>query len=392
MSVRLHVSMHERRRPIIAVAVLVAALASCGRAAQTSDKHVKAKAETPMEQPKLGEAGPRTFRPGDMAVYPGMGLVRVEGHQEHGGNPFLMLTVPDSGTTVGVPVAKIHELLRAPVSRAEAERLLTILRTGDAGPPDDRAWPYRFRDFQRALVKGSLEDQVRALHRLCVSRYALSFGERQLIMTFEDVILSELAHVVGGTKDALVDELHGMHPAFSASAPERPPEQPIARPTPTPPIKLAKHEYLGEFTVADGRLVVGEFTESSGDSPPDAEERTSFVSPAVPGAWHAFVRGDDEVEALIAVHRDHADRFKKLAKSAVPLSRVIVNGGRMTFLDAAVRDDPKYVDEAMFPLFGDGLILDRGCHSGTGGDGVDTVRGVLVDGKLVFVSVSFVEE
>jgi len=342
-----------------------------------------------MEQANHGDAGVRAFGPGDVAVYPGQGLVRVEGQQEIGGKPFLMVTVPDSGTTIGVPVAKIHELLRAPVSRAEAERLLTILRTGDAEPPDDRAWPYRYRDFQRALVNGSFEDQVRALHRLYRTRYKPSFDERRLILTFEDAILGELAHVVGGTKDALVAELHGMHPAFSASAPVRPPEQPITRPTPRPPIKLSKHEYLGEFTVADGRLVIGEFTESSGDSPPDAKERSSFVSPAVPGTWYAFVQGDDEVKALIAVHRDHADNFKKLAKSAIPLSRVIVEGGRMTMLDAAVRDDPKYVDEAMFPLFPKGLILDRGCHCGTGGDGVDTVRGVLADGKLVFVSVSF---
>ncbi len=345
-----------------------------------------------MERINQSDAGSKTFRPGDVAVYPSQGLVRVEGQEDIGGKPFLKVTVPHSGTTIGVPVAKIHELLRDPVSRAEAERLLTILRAGDGEPPDDRAWPYRFRDFQRTLVKGSFHDQVRALHRLYRTKFKLSFGERRLIMTFEDAILGELAHVVGGTKDALVAELHGMHPAFLASAPARPPEQPITRPTPKPPIKLAKHEYLGEFTVADGRLVVGEFTESSGDSPTDAKERSSFVSPAVPGTWYAFVQGDDEVEALIAVHRDHADNFKKLAKSAAPLSRVIVEGGRMTMLDAAVRDDPKYVDETMFPLFTEGLILDRGCHSGTGGDGVDTVRGVLADGKLVFVSVSFVEE
>ena len=208
-------------------------------------------------------------------------------------------------------------------------------------------------------------------------------------MTYEDALLGELAHVTGVTRAVLADELHRMHPAFSAAAPPRPPEQPVTRPSPKPPIKVSKHEYLGEFTVAGAGLVVGELTESTGDIPPGADERRSVASPAVPGTWYAFVKGGDDVEALVVVHRDHAGDLKKLAKAALPLSRVIVGGGRLTILDASVRDNATYVDDAMFPLFPEGLVLDRGCHTGTGGDGVFPVHGVTMAAKLVFVAVSF---
>ncbi len=71
------------------------------------------------------------------------------------------------------------------------------------------------------------------------------------------------------------------------------------------------------------------------------------------------------------------------------LSHVVVNGGGTTMVDAAVRDDSDYIDEARFPLFVEGLILDRGCHCRTGGDGVFPVHGATNGNELVIVAVSF---
>lgn len=212
-----------------------------------------------------------------------------------------------------------------------------------------------------------------------------------MIAMFESAILGELAHVLDVARSVLAAELHGIHPVFSGSAPARPPEAPLQRPSPPSPIELRGYEYLGEFQVTAGTLAIGEWTASSADRPADVKVRTNLLVGGLTGGWHAFLEGDDEIDALIAVHRDHVADFNRLRKDARDVGRVVVEGGAMTILDAAVRDDPAFIDEIMFPLFTDGLILDRGCHCRTGGDGVFPVRGTFEGNALVFAAVRFDE-
>ncbi|MBN2360302.1 MAG: hypothetical protein JXR83_12690 [Deltaproteobacteria bacterium] len=328
------------------------------------------------------------FVVGDILVYPAQGLMKFEGTEERQGEIFLRLKTVDGRMTIGVPMDRAQELVRRPVPRAEAERLLGVLRDR-TGQPDERPAAYRLRDGQRTLVRGSFEEQVRGLQRWYLTRFRLSFGERKLIGTFETATVDELAHVLGLDKQALIDELHGSCPGFAENAPVRPSEPPLERPTPKSPIELNEHEYLGEFQVTGGLIVVGEWTQSTGNQRADAKERSSFLAPALNGTWHAFIKGGDDANGLVAVHGDHVQKFKKVAQEARELSRVVVEGGGMTMVDGAVRDDSAYIDEAMFPLFTVGLIHDRGCHCRTGGDGVFAVSGVRKGSDLIFVEVNF---
>jgi RNA polymerase-interacting CarD/CdnL/TRCF family regulator len=379
--------MLESSRRVVAIALLVMTADGCGERSTGSGG---TQDQTPPEKPMHTESGgsdeTRKFEPGDVAVYAGQGLVHIEGQREIDGKVYLV-SKTEHGATIAVPVAKAPELLRSPVSPDEAKRLLAILRGRDGEPPDDRQQLYRTRDAKRTMVNGSLEEQVRALNRMYRSPYKPSLDDGRWIVIYEGIVLAELAHVAQTTMDDLVAELHRIHPAFSAENP-RPPEFPVAQPSPKPPVELANHDYLGIFTVADGRLFIGENIQSRPSIDAPSAPRV-LESPAAPGTWHAFLFRGKGPGALIAIHSDRAADFKKVQRSAKPLGDVDVNGGQISVIDAAVRSDPAALDEVMFPLFPTGLVLDRGCQSSTLGDGTHQVRGVLEDGRLVFVAVDF---
>lgn len=102
---------------------------------------------------------------GDLLVFKGMGLVRVEGEHDREGAPCWSLTCLADSVRLSIPKAGMPEFARRPVARAEAERLVALLQQ-QSGACDERPWKTRFREHEEARLEGSLEDQASALHRL----------------------------------------------------------------------------------------------------------------------------------------------------------------------------------------------------------------------------------
>ena len=335
---------------------------------------------------RRSDASDLPFQQGETVVYPGFGISQLEGTERRGTKTYVRVRVVESQILIGVPVGKARRVLRRPASSQEAQRMLDILRDRSSKPEEAQA-TYRFRDSQRILARGSLEAQVLALHRKYRSSYRPSFGEKNLIQTFESAILGEIGHVLGLDKDKLAAELHGVHPTFSATAPAPPADVEAENRGPELPQALRGYELLGEFQVTRGKIVIGEAARSS--QPVGVSERTGVSAPAVNGVWYAFVEGGDDDEALVAVHSEHVADLRKLSRDVRELGRVLFEHGVVTILDSAVRDDRAYVSEALSPLFTDGLVRDRGCYCRTSANGVFPVRGSFEGTDLVFVSVSF---
>jgi hypothetical protein len=318
---------------------------------------------------------------GDVAVWPGQGVVHALDVVERDGRRFWRLRAPITGVVIGAPVEKVAALLRPVAARRDADEALAHL-AAQGGAVDERHTALRVRDASKALVRGALDDQARALHDFYRQPFALGFAEHQVVRTLEQVAVGEIAHAIGAAFVELVGELHAVHAPFAPDAPRRPPEPPLARPTPRSPVDVPAARYLGAFRVDGGALVAGEWTTSA------AGDAVAVVVPAPSGAWHAFVQAE-RGRGLVAVHEAHVADFRRLVRDARPHARVRVTGGGATIVDAAMRDDASLADDAMFPLFAAGLLLDRGCHARTGGDGVFPVRTVARGGRTVFVAFGF---
>jgi RNA polymerase-interacting CarD/CdnL/TRCF family regulator len=349
------------------------------------------------------------FAEGALVVYPGQGLCRVVGTQQIAGKEFLMLEqTTGGGMKLGVPLNLAATMLKKPMPRDEAEALFARLLSTDF-EPDFRAWPYRYRDATKAMARGPASARVEQLLRLYRTPHKLSFGEAKMVGAFEDVVLSELAVSMQTSSDSLKEQLSAVHPVLRGEVPDRPPAEEFTRPRPPPPFELPLHEFLGTFR-SDGTLVVAEpgATLSSADQPPEEDVRHNAHVKVKPGNYLAFLRTDEpkddneaeneDVErggakkkggALIAVHEDFANKLLTLTLSAFDLVGVIVEGGRIAMLDESVRTDQNFIDEMEFPLFSEGLILDRGVMATTGGDGVFPVAIARPLGETTFVMVAF---
>lgn len=334
------------------------------------------------------------FEQGQRFVFPGRGLVQVEGSETRAGVEFLILAL--SSMKIFLPIDEAPRALRPVVSKEEAERWLAELRTMES-TPDDRRFAVRQAALMKVLVKGPDEARVRALQQLYASPFKLSFGERRLISVFEDAIVEEIAHVIERPAPSLVEELHALHSttgAFSTTAAPRPPDPPPP-PPPQAPIEIPDHDFLGAFSLRGDRLVIGDpaYVGSSNDERDPTPAAANVLVAAAAGEWLAYERHDDEegvVAALVAIHRDAAERWGSLLDSIVEVGDVWVDGGTMAILDASVRDEELYRDAMQFRSDDGGLIEDRGCLcTSGGGDGVYPVVATMEQGRAVVVMVRF---
>jgi hypothetical protein len=146
--------------------------------------------------------------PGSFAVWPGQGVVRVEGERD--------VSVVGSGATIHATDG-IETRVRPLVTHGEAEQLVAELKQA-SGNPDLRAFPERFRDGMATLVRRPLAQQVRVLHTLYRAPFGLSLPEREFMDSLERVVVGELAHVLGKDLDGeLLPELHARQPAFASA-------------------------------------------------------------------------------------------------------------------------------------------------------------------------------
>ena len=138
-------------------------------------------------------------RIGDLAVYPGQGVTRVEAFQkqEIAGQwcEFVVLRKLDDQSRILVPRERISDVgLRRVVATSDRERVWEVLRAASPDRPD-QAWSRQFRDYQDKLREGSIFEiaaMLRDLTRLAVSK-ELSFGERRVLDNARALLVQELA-------------------------------------------------------------------------------------------------------------------------------------------------------------------------------------------------------
>ena len=139
------------------------------------------------------------FDVGDKAVYPGHGVGVIEAIESKAISGreqlFYILRIADNGMTIMIPTGNIDVVgLREVVPPLEISRVFRILKERQVSP-DTQTWNRRYREYMEKINGGSIFSIAEVLRDLQVLKMGknLSFGERKILDTAENLLIKELA-------------------------------------------------------------------------------------------------------------------------------------------------------------------------------------------------------
>jgi CarD family transcriptional regulator len=139
------------------------------------------------------------FDIGDKAVYPGHGVGVIEAIESKtiSGREqlFFILRIFDNGMTIMIPTKNIDVVgLRGVIPSMEIPRVFQILKERRISL-DTQTWNRRYREYMDKINTGSIFSIAEVLRDLQVLKIQkdLSFGERKILDTAENLLVRELA-------------------------------------------------------------------------------------------------------------------------------------------------------------------------------------------------------
>jgi len=157
-----------------------------------------------------------TFKIGDKAVHPSLGVGEVMGIQSKdiAGKDmrFYVLKIVSSGATVMVATEAARRVgLRKPISRKQAKEVVEVLKQDEVAVTT-QPWNRRQREYTEMLNSGSpieVAKVLRDLYRL-KSGKELSFGERRLLDQARNLLITELALARRCKQTTVENEIQGI--------------------------------------------------------------------------------------------------------------------------------------------------------------------------------------
>jgi len=146
---------------------------------------------------------PLLFSVGKQVVYPTHGVARVEAIAEkvvsgEQRQAFYILRILGNGMRVMVPTQKAQQVrLREVIRRTEVPKVMAILRRNDLDICPN--WNRRYKDNQERIKSGSLYEVALVLRKLVLLQKDrnLSFGEKKMLETVRQLLVSEISHAAG---------------------------------------------------------------------------------------------------------------------------------------------------------------------------------------------------
>jgi CarD family transcriptional regulator len=139
------------------------------------------------------------FKVGDLAVYPAHGVGHIDAIEtrEISGEKqdFYIMKILENDMIIMIPVNNVEAVgLRDIINKDEVLRVYEIMKKRDI-PPDNQTWNRRYRDYMEKIKTGSayeVAEVLRDLYLLKVDK-ELSFGERKMLDTAQNLLLKELS-------------------------------------------------------------------------------------------------------------------------------------------------------------------------------------------------------
>ncbi|MBF0120969.1 MAG: CarD family transcriptional regulator [Desulfobacterales bacterium] len=141
------------------------------------------------------------FDIGDLAVYPAYGVGRIVAIETKTINDekqnFYILKVLEDNMVIMIPIKNAESVgLRCLICENEVYKVYELIQNKKETPIDKQTWNRRYRDYMDKIKTGSIFEIAKVFRDLYLRRKTkdLSFGERKLLDTAQNLLVKELSN------------------------------------------------------------------------------------------------------------------------------------------------------------------------------------------------------
>ncbi len=158
----------------------------------------------------------KEFFKGDLAVYPahGVGCIESIESQEINGDTmnFYMMKIVENGMMIMIPTANVESVgLREVIPEHEVPEVYKVMQK-KAQNTDNQTWNRRYREYMDKIKTGSIYDVAEVFRDLFQLKLEkdLSFGERKLLDTAQNLLVQELSMAKDIDEKLMMQEIENL--------------------------------------------------------------------------------------------------------------------------------------------------------------------------------------
>ncbi len=156
------------------------------------------------------------FLKGDLAVYPAHGVGYIESieSKEINGDTmnFYMMKIVENGMVIMIPTSNVESVgLREVIPETEVPEVYKVMKEKAQGA-DNQTWNRRYREYMDKIKTGSIYDVAEVFRDLFQLKLEkdLSFGERKLLDTAQNLLVQELSTAKDIDEKAMMQEIENL--------------------------------------------------------------------------------------------------------------------------------------------------------------------------------------
>ncbi len=165
---------------------------------------------------KANTSTKREFVKGDLAVYPahGVGCIESIESKEINGDTmnFYMMKIVENGMVIMIPTSNVESVgLREVIPENEIPQVYKVMQE-KAQNGDNQTWNRRYREYMDKIKTGSIYDVAEVFRDLFQLKLEkdLSFGERKLLDTAQNLLVQELSTAKDIDEMAMIKEIENL--------------------------------------------------------------------------------------------------------------------------------------------------------------------------------------
>ena len=158
----------------------------------------------------------KEFLKGDLAVYPAHGVGYIESieSKEINGDTlnFYMMKIVENGMVIMIPTSNVESVgLREVIPEAEVAEVYKVMQEKAQGA-DNQTWNRRYREYMDKIKTGSIYDVAEVFRDLFQLKLEkdLSFGERKLLDTAQNLLVQELSMAKDVDEKSMMKEIENL--------------------------------------------------------------------------------------------------------------------------------------------------------------------------------------
>ena len=173
--------------------------------------------EKPVNDSSKDGSSQKRFNVGDLAVYPAHGVGRIEAietkvvnGEEH---DFYIMKIIENSMVIMIPTWNVESVgLRDVIKKKDIPKIFDVMRSRQEQPMDNQTWNRRYREYMEKIKTGSLFEVAEVFRDLSLLKMTkdLSFGERKLYDTAQNLLVKELSTAKNSKEKAVIKEIEAL--------------------------------------------------------------------------------------------------------------------------------------------------------------------------------------